>query len=584
MKLTPLVLPLIPLGLAVLTSCSPEQPTNTAAQLTSTADVSPADTIYSGGTILTMAGEQPTYVEAVAVDEGVIVYAGDMAGAEAFRAAGTQTRDLAGRTMLPGFVDPHGHIMVGGLQALTASLLAPPDGEVTDIASLVDTLKSWADENRQAVQASNVIVGFGYDNAQLAELRHPTKDDLDQVSEDIPVLIVHQSGHIAALNSAALELAGFDSSSPDPAGGVIQRVEDTQEPNGVLEETAFFFALPPVLRGVGPSGMEEFARAGAANWARFGYTTAQEGRSLPSTADTMRKVADEGGFTIDVLTYPDVLVDRDYILANQSDDYTNRFRVAGAKLTVDGSPQGFTAHRHKPYFDPVGNYPEGYSGYAAATDEQVNDAIQWAYENDIQIITHANGEAASDTLISAISQARQAHGGDDRRSTLIHGQFLREDQMDSYRDLDVIPSLFPMHTFYWGDWHCEHTVGPELCENISPTGWARERGMIFTSHHDAPVALPDSMRVLDATVTRRSRSGKIIGPDQRVDPYTALRAMTIWPAFQIFEDDRKGSIEVGKLGDFVILSGNPLEVEPTTLVDLDVVETIKEDKSVYRSE
>ena len=264
--------------------------------------------------------------------------------------------------MLPGFVDPHGHIMIGGLQALTANLLAPPDGEVTDIASLVDTLKSWADENQQAVQASNVIVGFGYDNAQLTELRHPTRDDLDQVSEDIPVLIVHQSGHIAALNSAALRQAGLEGSSPDPAGGVIQRVEDTQEPNGVLEETAFFFALPSVLGGVGPSGMEEFAKAGAVNWARFGYTTAQEGRSLPSTADTMRKVADEGGFSIDVLTYPDVLVDRDYILANQSDDYTNRFRVAGAKLTIDGSPQGFTAHRHKPYFDPVGNYPEGYSG------------------------------------------------------------------------------------------------------------------------------------------------------------------------------------------------------------------------------
>jgi len=541
----------------------------------------PADLVIKGGPILTMAGEDPEYVQAVAVDSGVIVYAGSDAGLSDFIGPDTEQKDLGGRTLLPGFVDPHGHIMVGGMQALTANLLAPPDGEVSDIASLVQRLRDWAEENQEAVAASNVIIGFGYDNAQLAELRHPTKEDLDQVSEDVPVLIIHQSSHLAALNSAALELAGIDNSTADPAGGVIQRVPGSQEPNGVLEETAFFLAAGTVLQGVGPEGMVAFAKAGAENWARFGYTTAQEGRSVPSTAEIMREVANDGGFAIDVLTYPDMLVDREYILANQSDAYVNRFRVAGAKLTIDGSPQGFTAWRDRPYYDPVGNYPENYSGYAAATEEQVMEAVDWAYANTVQIITHANGEAASDLLISAISQARQEHGDDDRRSVLIHGQFMREDQMDAYRDLEVIPSLFPMHTFYWGDWHCDHTVGPELCQNISPTGWARERGMIFTTHHDAPVALPNSMRVLDATVTRRSRSGRIVGPEQRVDPYTALRAMTIWPAFQIFEEDRKGSIEVGKLGDFVILSANPLEVDPNTLADLKVVETIKEGATVW---
>jgi predicted amidohydrolase YtcJ len=541
----------------------------------------PAELVISGGPILTMAGEEPEYVEAVAVDDGVIVYAGDAAELAGFVGPGTREKDLGGRTMLPGFVDPHGHLMVGGLQALAANLLAPPDGEVRDIADLVGTLNAWAEENAQAVESANVIVGFGYDNAQLAELRHPTKEELDQVSEDVPVLIVHQSGHIATVNSAALALAGIDSSTPNPDGGVIQRVRGSSEPNGTLEETAFFAVIGPVLSGVGPVGMEAFARAGAENWARFGYTTAQEARSIPSTVEVMRKVADDGGFAIDVATYPDVLVDRDYILAHQSDAYVNRLRVVGAKLTIDGSPQGFTAWRDRPYYDPVGQYPEDYSGYAAASEEQVRNAIDWAFENDIQIITHANGEAASDLLISALTEAQQKYGNDNRRPVLIHGQFLREDQMDAYRDLDVIPSLFPMHTFYWGDWHCEHTVGPDLCQNISPTGWARERGMIFTTHHDAPVALPSSVRVLDATVTRRSRSGRIIGEHQRVDPYTALRAMTIWPAFQIFEEDHKGSIEVGKLGDFVILSGNPLEIDPNMLADLSVVETIKEGTTVW---
>jgi predicted amidohydrolase YtcJ len=345
-------------------------------------------------------------------------------------------------------------------------------------------------------------------------------------------------------------------------------------------------AVYKLLPAVGPTGMKVFAREGAKLWARFGYTTAQEGRSTPGTVALMKQVADEGGFQIDVATYPDVLVDREIIKAGTSATYTNRFRIAGAKLTIDGSPQGFTAWRDQPYYKPVGNYPPGYSGYAAASAEDVMGAVSWAAENGIQIITHANGERASDLLIAS-HRAAQARFPNAKatRPVLIHGQFLREDQVDSYKALGVIPSLFPMHTFYWGDWHLDHTVGPVAGMNISPTGWVRSRGMIFTSHHDAPVAFPDSMRVLDATVTRRARgSGRIVGPQQRVDVITALKAMTIWPAYQHFEEKTKGSLEVGKLADFVILSKDPTKVEPTTIADIQVTETVKEGKTIFRLE
>jgi hypothetical protein len=138
-----------------------------------------------------------------------------------------------------------------------------------------------------------------------------------------------------------------------------------------------------------------------------------------------------------------------------------------------------------------------------------------------------------------------------------------------------------MHTFYWGDWHRDHTVGPALADNISPTGWCVKRGMRFTSHHDAPVAFPNSMRVLGATVTRRSRSGDIIGPDQRVDVMTALKAMTLWPAWQHFEEKSKGSIETGKLADFVILDKDPTAIDPETIDQIKVVETIKEGITIF---
>ena len=538
-----------------------------------------ADTIFLGGPILTINDQAPR-AEAVAVADGLILAAGDLNDVMSHQGANTKVFDLQGRAMLPGFVDSHGHAVMGGLQALSANLLAPPDGMVKDIANLQETLRAWLSKNKETVDKVQLIVGFGYDQSQLKELRHPTRDDLDAVSTTTPIIIVHQSGHFGAANSKALEITGVNAGSANPPGGIIRKRSDG-EPDGVLEENAFFAVLGKLMSGLGEQGLRAFAAAGPELWTRFGYTTAQEGRTSPAVAEVMKKVAAEGGFKIDIVAYPDIMVDRDYIRNNVSATYINRMRVGGAKLTIDGSPQGFTAYRDRPYYDPVGEYASFYKGYAAVTNEQVMDAIDWAFENNIQILTHANGEAASDLLIAAVKDATKKYGLADRRPVLIHGQFLREDQVDSLDALDIFPSVFPMHTFYWGDWHRDHTVGPVLAENISPTGWIRQRGMIFGTHHDAPVAFPDSMRVLDATVTRRTRSGDILGPAQRVDVMTALKAMTIWPAWQHFEADRKGSIEIGKLADFVILSKDPTTVDPETLDTLKVLMTIKEGVVVF---
>jgi hypothetical protein len=541
-----------------------------------------ADTVYTGGPILTMNDAQPN-AEAVAVKDGKIIAVGSLADIFPHQDETTEVFELDGRAMLPGFVDSHGHVVMGGLQALSANLLSPPDGAVTDIANLQATLIEWAEANAEVVDQVNMIVGFGYDNAQLAELRHPTRQDLDAVSEDIPVIIVHQSGHLGVANSKALELAGVDASTENPAGGIFRR-DENGVPNGVLEEYAFFAVLIPMISDLGKEGMQAFARAGSQLWASYGYTTAEDGRSSPEIVDALRVVAAEGDLPIDVIAYPDVLESREFIKENVSLAYDNRVRVGGCKLTIDGSPQGFTALRDRPYYDPVGDYSAGYAGYASITMEQVQDAVDWCYENQIQINTHANGEGASDMLIAAIDAAQGKFGTPDIRPVLVHGQFQREDQVDSYKRLGVFPSVYPMHTFYWGDWHRDHTVGPVNAENISPTGWIHERGMMFGTHHDAPVAFPDSMRVLSSTVTRRTRSGDILGPHHRVDVVTALKAMTLWPAWQHFEEDIKGSIEVGKLADFVILSDDPKAVDPETLSTLKVMASIKEDRLIFQAQ
>jgi hypothetical protein len=260
-----------------------------------------ADTIYHGGSILTIDDANPR-AEAVAVKDGRIIAVGKKEDVLKTQNDATKLVDLGGKTMLPGFVDPHGHVFGGGIQALSANLLAPPDGDVTDIASLQQTLRDWMAANREAVDKIQLVVGFGYDNSQLAELRHPTREDLDAVSKDIPILLVHQSAHLAAANSKALEIGGITAATPDPQGGVIQRREGSQEPNGVLEETAAFPLLFKLLGRVGPEGATSFIRAGSELWARFGYTTAQEGRSMPGVVKSMQAFADTGELKIDVAT------------------------------------------------------------------------------------------------------------------------------------------------------------------------------------------------------------------------------------------------------------------------------------------
>lgn len=539
-----------------------------------------ADVIYSGGTILTMDDGAPR-VEAVAVKGGRIMAAGAAADVMKLKGEGTKLIDLGGRTMLPGFLDPHGHVSMGGMQALSANLLPPPDGPGDSIPALQKTLTDYIAANAELIKEAQLIIGFGYDQAQLKELRHPTKQDLDAVSTEYPMLIAHQSGHIGVMNSKALAFVGYTADTPNPPGGVIERMPGSQEPSGVLEESAFFGAITKLLGTLGPRGAVAMVKAGQGLWASYGYTTAQEGRATIGLANVIKDLGQKGELKVDIAVYVDALVGKDYIKANASQAYANRQRVAGGKLVIDGTPQGFTALRDRPYYAPVGDYPPDYRGVQDATNQEVIDTYDWAYANGVQVISHSNGEAATDLLISAIRNAQQKHGPLPVKPVLVHGQFQREDQVDSIVDLGVFPSLFPMHCYYWGDWHRDHTVGPVNGDNISPTGWYRRRGAMFSTHADAPVTFPDTMRVLSATVTRRTRSGDILGPNQRVSPEVALKAMTIWPAIQYGEEKDKGSIEAGKLADFVILTEDPTAIDPETLDGIKVAETIKEGVSIY---
>ena len=302
-----------------------------------------ADTIYHGGQIVTIDDTNPA-AEAVAVQAGKIVAVGSEADVMAWRGDGTEVVDLAGKTLLPGFIDAHGHVFNTGLQALSANLLSRPDGTVNDIAALRQTFGDWAANNRHGFASTGWIIGFGYDDSQLDEHRHPTRDDLDKVSLTMPVLAIHQSGHLAAINSKGLELVGITADSADPAGGVHRRYEGSSEPDGVLEEMAFFQVVFSILGALNEDENRALLMAGVDLYASFGYTTAQEGRATAEAVAAMAGAAADNDLIMDVVAYPDIQRAADTIKQPLlAKDYTQGFRIGGAKLSLDGSPQGKTA-------------------------------------------------------------------------------------------------------------------------------------------------------------------------------------------------------------------------------------------------
>ncbi|WP_081937856.1 amidohydrolase [Streptosporangium roseum] len=551
-----------------------------------------ADVIYYGGEIVTVSDAPSTpdeaAPEAVVVKDGLIVFVGGHEQAVAdWQGEHTTLRDLEGRTLLPGFIDAHSHLTGIGLQATIASLLAEPDGDVTDIASLQAKLREFADS--EVGRRSEWIVGFGYDDAMLAERRHPDRDDLDEVSTERPVLAIHQSFHLGAVNGKGLELLGYGRGTPDPDGGVIRRrsplARPYGEPDGVLEETAFNPASAAAIAGLALQDLAQFLPRGMRAAASFGFTTVQEGAATLEVLGQMRKAAaaTPGGLTLDVVAY--VRADDAIAHPNEvqvSETYTNGLRAAGIKMFLDGSPQGRTAWLTKPYLTPPPGQEKGYCGYPTIEDDDLAAAqVRAGFEHGWQVIAHVNGDAAIDQLISAVRTATEEADPADRRTVAIHAQTARDDQIAAFGELGVLPSFFSMHTYYWGDWYLDTVLGSERAENISPAQWALARGMRYTSHHDAPVALPNSIAILASQITRVTRSGAVLGPRQRVSRMDAVRSITLNAAYQYFEEDSKGSIEVGKLADLVILSANPVTIAADEIRNIEVVETIKAGRTVH---
>jgi predicted amidohydrolase YtcJ len=539
-------------------------------------------TLYYGGDIITMRGDEPSYAESIVINMDSIVFVGNLSEAEELFPSSKKT-NLKGTTLLPGFIDAHAHFAGFPSQSIGAQILPPPDAGANNIEALIQILRDWSiPEN---IELTGWIFGMGFDDSVLEEKRFPTKSDLDKVSIEHPVMIIHISGHFCVVNSKGLELLNITAATPNPEGGIIRRISDTKEPNGVLEELAAIPYMPVVLGPKSEEAVEAFLIAGQNMALSYGYTTVQEGRAMKNSHLFLEHAANTKFLKLDVVSYIDYSIADSLLKSNwYSSSYKNHYRIGGVKLTLDGSPQGRTAWRTQPYLIPPDGAEEGYLGYPAIPmDEDVEKIYESAFQNNWQILTHANGDAAMDQMIRTLRKVTTKYGNENRRDVLIHGQYVREDQLDEFKDLNIIASLFPLHTFYWGDWH-KDIIGDSLGNKISPTRTALNKGLRISIHTDAPVALPNLMRVIWTATSRVSRSGKIIGENERLTPYEALKCITEWSAYQHFEEDRKGTLEAGKIADLVILNENPLKSELDDIKDILVIETIKEGITVYKKQ
>lgn len=529
------------------------------------------DQILYHGTFLTMDSDYED-VEAVLVSDGMIQAVGKLD--EICRLwPEAKKRDMEGHTVLPGFIDGHSHISAVAYQLLMADLNPPPVGDCTSVEDVILKMKAFLKSKNLA--PGQWLMGMGYDNSVFPEGKHPTKEDLDKISREIPVVVTHVSGHLCVVNTKGMELMGYAGDHyVVPQGGAVEK-------SGLLKEQAFL----GMDKMKGPSPEEVIRSVGDASrlYASYGITTVHDGKARMSEYGLLKAAGEQGLLCNDVVVYfsPEAAGELLPCRYPAQNGYHNRIKFGGMKLFLDGSPQGKTAWLSQPYLIPPEGEGKNYRGFSVQTEADVMEQMKKAVEKHWQINVHANGDEAIEQMIRCYEKTLKETGSKENlRPVIIHCQTVREDQLKRMKEIGMIASFFLDHVYYWGDYHYESVLGPERASRISPLKSALKYGISFTLHQDSPVVPPNILFSVHNAVNRKTYKGRVLGEDQRISVHEALKAVTINGAYQIFEEDKKGSITPGKYADFVVLDQNPEETEPERIKEIGIVEVIKEGKRI----
>jgi len=542
-----------------------------------------ADAIYYNGNIITVEESNPI-AEVVAIKNGKILGVGDHMIKTKHQGDSTEVIDLDSKTLVPGFVDPHSHMTLAMSLIGQANLSSPPVNSIQNIRDIVDALKTQ--QEKYAIKKGEWIIGWGYDPDLLEEKRHPNKLDLDKAFPDNPVFMLHTSGHMAVANSEALSKIGINETTKAPPGGVIIRLPETNEPSGLLQESAVYLVYNNLPKPTSEQSMfllEEVQDL----YASYGITTAHDGLTTYKSYQLLKQAAAAGKLKLDVEVLASFLDARTYFTEGLEDFgiKKNGLRLAGLKIVSDGSPQGKTAFFRDPYLTEVPGCAADCKGFPNLSQEQLKGLMSRCYDLGIQLFTHANGDGAIDLLLDTHQEIMDSLPdlSNDLRNVIIHSQFVRPDQLELYKKYNMIPAYFSNHAFFWGDVHLEN-LGDERASFLSPLKTSMEMGIVCTNHTDYPVTPPDQLFTMWTAVNRKTRSGKVLGAEERLTPLEALKTITINAAYQHQQEDSKGSIKTGKLADFVILNEDPLTLDSDSIKDIKVMQTIKEGKVIFKRE
>ena len=516
-------------------------------------------TLYFGGPIVTL--EEPQYAQALVERGGRIAYVGDREEAERLAGPGARRVDLEGRALLPAFLDPHSHLL-----ACAYARLQVPLGECAGWGEITDRLSRHV--QARDIQPGEWVKGTGYDQNALAEGAAPDRFCLDRACPNNPVVIQHASGHAGVFNTLALERLG---ALNEDCG--LER-DGQGELTGRGEENPFL----DLLGRIPMDGLEDVLRAfqGAQEeYASHGITTAQEGLLQPVMAPVYQEILRRGLLYLDVNAYvPPADYDRlRGQFAQGVSASPGTFQVAGMKIFLDGSPQGGTAWVREPYAG-------GGCGTSTMTDGQVLSAFRQALDRDAQLLAHCNGDRAAEQYLTLLAQAEREAGKKLCRPVMIHAQLLGLDQLERVKALGVIPSFFVAHVYHWGEIHVKN-FGLDRAGRISPAGSALAWGIPFTFHQDSPVIPPDMLETIWCACVRRTKTGRVLGAEERIPVEAALRAVTQTAALQYGLERELGTLRPGKRADFVLLSGDPLRTPPEELKKLQVERTIQRGRTIW---
>ncbi|MBU3582942.1 amidohydrolase family protein [Polynucleobacter sp. 15G-AUS-farblos] len=541
-----------------------------------------ADTIFFGGPIVTVNAKNEE-VDALAVQNGKIVALGKKdAITKQWQSKSTKLIDLKGQTLMPGFVEPHVHIMLTavfeGLGLNLSNFTLPYD--------TLDTLSQKLKAGLKNVPPGGWLFGFGVDPSRttpfMAEL---TADELDKVSKDVPIFIVNQSGHIAYVNHKALELAGVTDKTPNPAGGGVYVKDAKGKLTGKLIEPPSF--LPFMAKMPNPSEAQLFSAV---------QGTMKKMASTGVTSASEMSVGGNFGVDKEIAIYKNIFAKnaspirvRGYLFSQalpagyntiKPNDGDDKLRFIGIKYITDGSTQGLTAALNDPY-----SYPKGskWSGALNYKDAEIYASMKSYFDQGWQISSHSNGDKAIDQALNSYSKLLAGNPKpQERRLRIEHFTVNHESQVKKAVQLGVIPSFTIGHVNYWGAAFHDHIIGPERAKRIDPAGDFKRAGGKFTLHSDSPVSNVGPLNYVSEEVTRlwQLPPQKVLGPTQTVTVDDAIRAITIDAAYQIFADNIVGSLEVGKQADLVVLEKNPRKTPPADIRNIKVKETWIDGKQV----